>query len=68
MYCKKCGNQIDEGAAFCKKCGTPVEKHLILTGRAQAYGREICRRIRDGSGQGLRRPACSWRFRLSCPT
>lgn len=26
MYCKKCGNQIDEGAAFCKKCGTLVEK------------------------------------------
>lgn len=26
MFCKKCGNQIDEGAAFCKKCGTPVEK------------------------------------------
>lgn len=26
MFCKKCGNQIDEGSAFCKKCGTPVEK------------------------------------------
>ena len=26
MFCKKCGNQIEEGAAFCKKCGTPVEQ------------------------------------------
>ncbi|MCM1220292.1 MAG: zinc-ribbon domain-containing protein [Lachnospiraceae bacterium] len=26
MYCKKCGNQIDEGAAFCKKCGSPVKE------------------------------------------
>lgn len=22
MYCKKCGNQIDEGTVFCPKCGT----------------------------------------------
>jgi len=26
MFCKKCGDQIEEGAAFCKRCGTPVEK------------------------------------------
>lgn len=31
MYCKKCGNQIDEGAAFCKKCGTPVENIPNIT-------------------------------------
>lgn len=24
MFCKKCGNQIDDGVAFCKSCGTPV--------------------------------------------
>lgn len=24
MFCRKCGNQISEGAAFCRKCGTPV--------------------------------------------
>lgn len=24
MYCKKCGQQINEGAAFCGNCGTPV--------------------------------------------
>lgn len=24
MYCKKCGQQISEGAAFCGNCGTPV--------------------------------------------
>lgn len=27
MYCKKCGNQIDEGVAFCKMCGAQVEKN-----------------------------------------
>lgn len=26
MFCKKCGNQIEEGAEYCKRCGTPVEK------------------------------------------
>lgn len=25
MFCKKCGTQIDAGAAFCKECGTKVE-------------------------------------------
>ena len=24
MYCTKCGNQIEDAAAFCTKCGTPV--------------------------------------------
>lgn len=23
MYCKKCGKELSEGAAFCDKCGTP---------------------------------------------
>jgi uncharacterized RDD family membrane protein YckC len=23
-YCKKCGNELPEGATFCPKCGTPV--------------------------------------------
>ena len=23
-YCKKCGNQLDDGAKFCPKCGNPV--------------------------------------------
>lgn len=26
MYCKKCGNQIEKGAAFCSKCGTPIQE------------------------------------------
>lgn len=21
MYCKKCGNEVNDSAAFCKKCG-----------------------------------------------
>lgn len=25
MFCKKCGGEIEEGAAFCQKCGTPIE-------------------------------------------
>lgn len=26
MFCKKCGNQLNDSANFCTKCGTPVEK------------------------------------------
>lgn len=25
MFCKKCGNEINEGAAFCPKCGTALK-------------------------------------------
>lgn len=25
MYCKNCGNKLEEGARFCNNCGTPVE-------------------------------------------
>lgn len=25
MFCKKCGNQLEEGARFCKKCGVSVD-------------------------------------------
>lgn len=25
MFCKNCGNQIKEGAAFCANCGTPIK-------------------------------------------
>ena len=24
MYCTKCGNQVDDSAAFCTKCGAPM--------------------------------------------
>ena len=24
MYCKKCGNVLDDDAVFCEKCGTEV--------------------------------------------
>ena len=24
MFCTKCGNQVNEGAAFCTKCGNPI--------------------------------------------
>lgn len=26
MFCKKCGNQVEDGQAFCGKCGTPVSE------------------------------------------
>lgn len=26
MFCRNCGNEMDDNAAFCAKCGTPVEK------------------------------------------
>ena len=25
MKCKKCGNELEEGAAFCQSCGSKVE-------------------------------------------
>lgn len=25
MFCQKCGNQLNEGAAFCPKCGTKID-------------------------------------------
>jgi uncharacterized OB-fold protein len=25
MQCKKCGNELPEGAAYCPKCGTAVQ-------------------------------------------
>ncbi len=28
MFCKKCGNQLNDGAVFCPKCGTPVTQNV----------------------------------------
>lgn len=28
MFCKKCGNELNEGAEFCPKCGTPVNSAM----------------------------------------
>lgn len=33
MYCKKCGNDIKDGASFCPKCGEKVE---VLSGKTPA--------------------------------
>jgi hypothetical protein len=27
MFCKKCGNQLNDDASFCPKCGTPVNRN-----------------------------------------
>lgn len=39
MYCRNCGREIDEHAAFCKHCGTPVASTQAVppAGRAQTY-------------------------------
>lgn len=50
MYCKKCGNQIDEGAAFCKKCGTPVEKApgVAAAGTGKGFAQMDARYLKTG--------------------
>ena len=30
MYCKKCGNELAEGAAFCGKCGSSINVNSAL--------------------------------------
>ena len=37
MFCKKCGSEINEGAAFCPKCGTRVEVHVSEFGREPVF-------------------------------
>lgn len=39
MYCRNCGKEIDNHAAFCNYCGTPVVSTQAVppAGRAQAY-------------------------------
>ena len=32
MYCKKCGNELKQGADFCGKCGMQIEKEEQKTG------------------------------------
>ena len=33
MYCTKCGNQIDDSAAFCTRCGTPTNGEQRTTNK-----------------------------------
>lgn len=28
MYCKKCGNELQDGMTFCNKCGTKVGENI----------------------------------------
>ncbi len=34
MYCRKCGNELSDGAKFCSKCGTPVDGGRPAAGTA----------------------------------
>lgn len=36
MFCKKCGNKMNEGEKFCEKCGTPVSTPVVNTANAPA--------------------------------
>lgn len=41
MFCKKCGNQLNDGASFCPKCGTPTEGG---TASKQSKGKSITKK------------------------
>jgi DNA-directed RNA polymerase subunit RPC12/RpoP len=38
MYCSKCGNEIQDDAAFCAKCGAEIEQHRQDTLNQGQYG------------------------------
>lgn len=40
MYCKKCGNQLSEGAKFCDGCGAPVETATQQTQQTNMYAQQ----------------------------
>ena len=50
MFCEKCGNVIEEGAAFCPKCGNQVESDAKSTGSAPLFG----------STSDLQQPSLDW--------
>lgn len=39
MYCKTCGNQIEEGTAFCPNCGTKASNAPLVGNPEAAQGR-----------------------------
>lgn len=41
MYCKKCGNEMADGAAFCSKCGAPAETEMNEKKFCSMCGQEI---------------------------
>ena len=51
-FCRKCGNELTEGAVFCGKCGArdelPVQKQVITIRQEPAR-----RSARPGLGQGI---------------
>ncbi|MBE0633743.1 RDD family protein [Candidatus Bathyarchaeota archaeon] len=45
MYCKKCGNEISEGAEYCPKCGVPQNVNELMLA---STGERILAWIIDG--------------------
>lgn len=33
MYCRKCGNKLEDDALFCPECGTKVDRESIVSFR-----------------------------------
>lgn len=42
MFCKKCGNELDESVCFCPKCGTPqVDTVTIVNSAGQQQEKNL---------------------------
>ena len=46
MYCRECGHEIYDGAAFCGNCGTPVDESKELPPPAPILNQWYC--VLDG--------------------
>ena len=50
-YCRNCGAQLSEGAAFCQKCGTKV--HAVVKANLAGWGERIIAWIIDMIALGI---------------
>lgn len=41
MYCKKCGNELDENEKFCSQCGSQVEDELGVENKEAIVPAEV---------------------------
>ncbi len=42
MYCKKCGNQVEQNACFCEKCGALCGGNLFVYSRERYFNSQFC--------------------------